>query len=486
MADFRLEIAPRQIDRLFEKAIGNSIVKALTEPITNSDDSYRRLEQGLSTSSSVKKRSPITIKVFRNTRIFQIIDQAEGLTNKEMEEKFVAYGADMSGQSVGLPVRGLFGKGLKDVMFTQQKSNVKTIKDGKSYKCKFHRKGDDHVVSIIPGPKVTSDLRRSWGIGNGNGTVVEFQLRDGVPLPLHDKLVEKLCKFYMLHTIASANKRVLEVQTYSNNGQLQKKSIVKYEEPTGIVLLDHSFNLTFENYSDIKVEVTIKRHENELEQTNFEEREGGLLVIDDRNTVYDLALFGFDRDPYATRLFGTVRLTGARQIILDKLRQNEEILSDTRDGFDRKHSFYSTLAKKIDALLEPLVKKEREIKQANQKSDVSADQKKRHIEACEKLNQLYESLTGGKSEFIGTDPESNTDPPKDGIEFVRPKITITANKYYAIVLRIDTNRIRPGSTIVINSTNNYITASPAMLVVDDPKTDDSVINKTITIQSTGS
>lgn len=49
MAEIELKVASRYIRRQFEKAIGKSIIKLLTELITNSDDSYSRLGEQLLT-----------------------------------------------------------------------------------------------------------------------------------------------------------------------------------------------------------------------------------------------------------------------------------------------------------------------------------------------------------------------------------------------------------------------------------------------------
>ena len=155
MPDYKLEVHHRFLDRRFESAIGKSLAKALSELITNSDDSYKRLAKSPGVIPTNQARKSITVRLFRAERRFQIIDQAEGLTDHDMLKRFRRYGEDTSGQSLRLPVRGLFGKGLADVMFTQQKSNVKSIKGDKSYVCKFMRKDGDPYLSINRGPRLS-------------------------------------------------------------------------------------------------------------------------------------------------------------------------------------------------------------------------------------------------------------------------------------------------------------------------------------------
>ena len=115
MAEFQLEFATRQIRRAFARAIGKSIPKILTELITNADDSYRRLEESArrgGNASLVADPAPITIIFERSKKRFSVIDHAEGLTDREMQERFVTYGQESSDRARGFRTRSLFGKGF--------------------------------------------------------------------------------------------------------------------------------------------------------------------------------------------------------------------------------------------------------------------------------------------------------------------------------------------------------------------------------------
>src|SRR5437762_1141687 len=122
MAEFPLEFATRQIKRAFARAIGKSIPKILTELVTNADDSYRRLEGAPTRGGSSRSSdpAPMVIVFERSKRRFSVIDQAEGLTDKEMQDRFVTYGQESPDRARGLRTRSLFGKGLRDVLFTQR------------------------------------------------------------------------------------------------------------------------------------------------------------------------------------------------------------------------------------------------------------------------------------------------------------------------------------------------------------------------------
>ena len=129
MPEFVLEFATRQIKRTFQRAIDKSIPKILTELITNSDDSYRRRTQTVEKADdvTVEDPAPITVVFERSKKKLSVIDRGEGLTDKDMEERFVTYGKESIDRTKCYRTRSLFGKGLRDVLFTQKNGQVKLI-----------------------------------------------------------------------------------------------------------------------------------------------------------------------------------------------------------------------------------------------------------------------------------------------------------------------------------------------------------------------
>lgn len=87
---------------------------AVVELVTNSDDSYKRLEE-----NGAKHSGKIEIYVSRakggKIREFYIQDFAEGISREKLEE-IIAFGGEVSGFSEGKSVRGLFGRGLKQAI----------------------------------------------------------------------------------------------------------------------------------------------------------------------------------------------------------------------------------------------------------------------------------------------------------------------------------------------------------------------------------
>lgn len=220
MTEHILKFDSRHIKREFQKALRGSIPKILTELVTNADDSYRRVMQGRSSDPSVPVESPapIAIEFNRRKNLFAVVDHAEGLTDKQMEKSFTTYGKDSRDHLSGHNTRSLFGKGLRDVLFTQYHGRVKSIRDGVFYVCEFRWKDkaghESPVIDIkIPRPADAS-LREALGIPR-NGTRVEFELASDVRKPQTPKLVETLCQFYMLRNINANADRLVSLRVLS-------------------------------------------------------------------------------------------------------------------------------------------------------------------------------------------------------------------------------------------------------------------------------
>src|SRR5262249_29434212 len=76
----------------------------------------------------------------------QIIDRAEGMSAEDMRHKFAEYGAEKSGASAGHAVRGLFGQGICDVVYSHQPAEVRSIKDDRAAICEFSWRKGPHAV----------------------------------------------------------------------------------------------------------------------------------------------------------------------------------------------------------------------------------------------------------------------------------------------------------------------------------------------------
>ena len=501
-------IGERKIEVMLQK-IGKSPIKTLTELITNSDDSYKRLllcddcKCRLPEKEFCNRVCPqcggklitvageILVVYDIRERKFQVVDHAEGLTDAEMEEKFNEYGADIAGRTKATPERGLFKQGLAQVLFTQKYGNVKSVKESISYICKYIKdsrggtKKRKRGFVIDSGPKVNRELRKAWNIPQRNGTVVEFVLRDDIQKPRPEKLYEKLCNFFMLRKIIFDPNRQVKFRVI-RRGRQQAEKLLRPNTPTEEKLLSRrKLQLTYEHYSPVEIEAEVYENKTDLVQweRGIEEREGGLLIFDDKDRVYDLTLFKFDKFPDARKLYGNVRLNGAYEIIKDRLdNYYEEVVLESRDGLNPKHPFYEALCNVIEPWLEPIVKEQGKRKAAEQDS-LSIESKKRQAKAFKILNKLYKELTE-EINIVGPEPGPEEPPPKNGLEFVRSQIKMTVEKKYGLILRIDTDIIPIDTEIILKSNNQHIKARPLSFILSEKAY--RVLSKTVVIYGTKS
>lgn len=109
--EFIVRDAYRKRERDLKDSLKRDLVSYISEILTNADDSYRRLENSQILPRETIKEILIEIKEDpRNKERFvvSITDQAEGMSEEDLRNKYKEYGAD---KAVGeLHTRGLFGQ----------------------------------------------------------------------------------------------------------------------------------------------------------------------------------------------------------------------------------------------------------------------------------------------------------------------------------------------------------------------------------------
>lgn len=477
MSEIEVKIASRYIKRKSSNAVGKNILKTLTEPITNSDDSYRILKANAKDNNTAEV-SPIIIQIDKQSRLVKIIDNAEGMTTKDLESKFETYGAEKSGAYEGYDVRGIFGQGVSDVLFYHSHGTIKSIKNGEASICRFYEKRGKRFINVDGIKQDINILAKEWGINSSNGTVVEFVADKDTVLHEFENMADKLGGFYMLRLInTNDNRRVVLQHTNRKGGK--REAVIRYVRPKGDLVVHKELTMQFEKYSPVKIDIDLYRSSDSLSIIG-DERESGLLVYDEKDAVYDQTFFGLDNFLGADRYYGFMKLTGAREIILDKVNNKkhpEEILLDTRDGFNKQNEFYKKLEPIIRDWLYPILNKDRRSRTNDGLSEATQE---KHKMAFDELNKLHSQLTG--EEASGTIRTVIKKRPAGGIEFARSQIMITAKKKYGLQLAVDTRVIKPGSIIELNSSKKNIGFTPESIKVDKPSADmDDILVKTVTI-----
>jgi hypothetical protein len=399
------------------------------------------------------------------------------MSYEEMDDKFQHYGEDQGGYSKGS--RGLFGQGLMQALFSHDRGNIISIKDKRVAKLefKFVEKSGREPGKLKGKTYDLGHANKQWrdnlGIKTGDGTVVEFILNSECTLPQPDNVISKLQNFYMLRLINMDPSRKIIVEQI-RGGSVINRSELKYRFPTGTVLAKDEFDINYESYPGVKCEFIILKHENALSQNSAgEDREGGLLVVDDKDAVYDLTFFDYESSPYIDKLFGIIKLTNVRQIIKDRLeKHNEAILTDSRDGFDRKHSFYKCLLQNISPYLKKVIEQEEADRKDNE-SVLSPEVQKRHQKAFSELNKIYHDLTGQTGEV---NPEGMKDQPET-MSFNMEKMSIKIGKPNILVLFINPLKVQEGQTIKLYSNPGEITIEPSITTISKADLTKKIVTK---------
>src|SRR3989344_8367062 len=252
--EYKVDFHDRIRRRHRKKAVRNYL-KGLTELTTNSDGSYRNLEE-----RGEKVSGEIIITLDRITRMFQVLDNGEGMTKETMQEIFTQTGAKHKTQRKG--GRSLFGKGLPDTLFSPiieiGSGEVHSIREDKYSVAIFKKnKNGEEVVEIKPDEeneqRVTTQLRKKLGIAK-NGTLVKFKLSNKEHFPRDETFVKDISNFYMMRLINTNPNRKIKL-VFLNEGKLLYETPIRYKEPSDKIKVGKTIKaeINFDKYPVIKI-----------------------------------------------------------------------------------------------------------------------------------------------------------------------------------------------------------------------------------------
>lgn len=477
-----IEDSSRTAKRKQQKALGNSCVAYLVELITNSDDSYKRLESN--GTVSIEEIKPIYIDLKKKKSgefVFSVTDNAEGMTSDRVTKIFAKYGGDNAGGDSSAS-RGIFGQGATDVMVNasmdKKEAMLESIKDGEI--CKFYFGWDDEKSKrTVQEKKITfskgqfDEIRKSLKIPV-NGTRMTF----GIPLTVKFKestIVDELEGSYALRYILSSNNRKV-IFTKSGGAKIELSSD-KYKLDENNLLETKKFDFDFEG-NVLKCEISLYRNPNKFLDGLYKTE---LLVTDSNHVIYDNTLFGFEKVPKAKDISGILKIDGLYELCKKHLNQDnpDEIINDDRTGFNTKHDFYYQITKKhLDKIIRDCINEH-----ASPTDEVDITKNKKFKNALNALNkwmseELKRDIPGGGSQ--------GKNPPSDGLDFGKPKIEITVGVSYDLKLVINSGLITPDDDIFVEVTNNeddYVSVSPDVITYNESDIKDGKAVKSISLNA---
>ena len=330
-----------------------SIEKALVELITNCDDSYSRLE-----SSGITVTGKITIGYERhqNGAFISVSDQAEGMSTDRLH-LVLAYGGAYSSLARGeASGRGYFGRGMKQAIYGLGHGWIETIRACRSNRIDLYRAGTgEYLFDDGQGERTvaTSDYERLNVPIDGNGTMVSIVVENPeVSISHFQSLVTTLTNNIYLRDILS--RRKVEIVDLNRPIKSRVPEILIYREPKSEILIGPdefgSFNYQDRNYP---FTLTVKRSMDTELVTQGDQRTNGLLIISG-TAVFDCQFFQFENQLGTEFLFGTVECDGLSQM----LAQGHPIISDEREGLNRKEPFVAAFSDAVSQMLVNTVKSE--------------------------------------------------------------------------------------------------------------------------------
>lgn len=183
-----------------------TIVEAIVEPVTNSDDSYCDMED-----AGMQPSGNIDIHVIRarggQCEFLAVIDQAAGM-DKDKLDKAIVFAGKTSSFHLGRRRRGLLGRGLKEAIIKLGSGEIITVKDGvMSGAALWWDERDNIPKTDSTSQPATDEARSRAGLETSSGTAVRIAISKQIACPELKTLKEQIENHYALNDILSSPRR---------------------------------------------------------------------------------------------------------------------------------------------------------------------------------------------------------------------------------------------------------------------------------------
>lgn len=330
-----------------------SIEKALVELITNGDDSYARLEAAEQEVSGL-----IRVRYERHQAgaLLVVADQAEGMPFARACA-ILAYGGAHSplarGETGG---RGYFGRGLKQAIFGLGHGWIETIHAGRYSRIELFRgEMGDYLYEDGGGdrPALPADYERLETASNGTQVTLVVE-HPHVPISHYRSVLHAVAHNVYLRDVL--NRRRIELIHLQQGKETERHGPVRYEEPPSLLLVGPDQPGSFQIAGEVfPFTLTLKRALDKELTLKGDERTNGLVVLAG-TAVLDCQLFAHENRVGTEYLFGTVKCPGLGEL----LGRGQAIVSDEREGLNRKSPVVEAFSQAVSRMIEPYVEREQE------------------------------------------------------------------------------------------------------------------------------
>jgi hypothetical protein len=338
-----------------------SVEKALVELITNSDDSYARLEKA---GGQVTGRIVVGYERHHAGAVLTVSDQAEGMTF-EQAGRILSYGGAHSplarGEGAG---RGYFGRGLKQAIFGMGHGWIETIQGGRFTRVDIFRGENGGYLYDDDGADrhaFPADYAR-LGIYDGgipgearNGTKVTIVVDNPhATITQQATLLQLLADNIYLRDVL--DRREVELVRGNPGTDDYGRDAIRFEEPPATTLVGPDRPGTFSvDGGEYAFTVTLKRAQSVELTLKGDGRTGG-LVVESGMAVLDCQMFEYENQMGTEYLFGTVRCPA----LTEMLGRGRAIISDEREGLNPKDPFVAAFSAAVSRMIAGAVQAEKE------------------------------------------------------------------------------------------------------------------------------
>lgn len=341
-----------------QTALRGDLVRGMVEVITNPDDAYER---------AGKKGGPIRITVehldepHEHIAHIRISDAATGIAFEDLKPCLVDFGKRESGFDAGKSVRGLHGRGFKDVA-SLGSVEFESIKDGKWSKL-VKEVGVDatrmkHAEDGVPMEEIRDRLGLEEGESGATVTIKINRPCHASSDPMKVNLFECLCSHAELrHIIADRD------VTFEEVGKRKTPSRpLAYEPPIGKEALRKVVPIP--GYKEATAELVVFEMNEAQEDVVGNHSHHGILIKGNR-AVYANTLYKWDNAEgrYLRGHFSCPYIDDLARDYDDRKEQGKKVtkenplqlLTRSRDGLLPEHPFAKRVKEVISTQLAPLI-----------------------------------------------------------------------------------------------------------------------------------
>lgn len=315
------------------------LVDASVELVTNSDDSYRRME--------IDSGGGISLTLHRLKQgkwsYFKVSDNAEGIDLGRLREALI-YGRSASGFEEGRAVRGLWGRGLKETILAIGSGTLETVNNGNYSKVEVWWDDTQRTANWRLAEYTTT--------ADPNGTTITVTPSQDctITAPLAKTFLDQVANHYSLRDIWDRREGRLRVEGFPGGGLTARVLPIQFRQPEGEQVLLKRLNTPVGD-----AVIRVWESPTPLPYNRAEPFSRAGFVIKSENSSLDNTLLGLEADELARHFWGEVVCDGLAEHIR---RGDEGLLTTTRQGLDWRHKslrdLQSTLREEVKPLIEDI------------------------------------------------------------------------------------------------------------------------------------